>query len=72
MKGRITSKKHGMAWAKQHLDEQWHDLIDFCWRERQDTTIHISQPADADAFRRSLEFMSYGASLASLAPLDDR
>lgn len=58
--GRITSKKHGVAWAKQHLDEQWHDLIEFCWRERQDTTIHISQPADPDAFHRTLEFTSYG------------
>jgi hypothetical protein len=68
--GRITSKKHGVAWAMQHLDHQWHDLIDFCWRERQDTTIHISQPADPAAFNRTLEFMSYGAALATLASLD--
>ena len=70
--GRITSKEHGVAWAKQHLDDQWHDLIDFCRRERQDTTIHISQPADPEAFRRTLEFISFGAALATLAPLDDQ
>jgi hypothetical protein len=63
--GRITSKLDGARWAKQHLDRRWHELIDFCWQERQDTSIHISQPADPDAFARTIEFMSYGAQLAA-------
>jgi hypothetical protein len=63
--GRITSKLDGVNWAKQHIDHGWHELIDFCWRERQDPSIHISQPADPDAFSRTIEFMSFGAELAA-------
>ena len=62
--GRITSKLDGVTWARQHIDRRWHELIDFCWHERQDTSIHISQPADPDVFMLTIEFMSYGAHLA--------
>ena len=62
--GRITSKREGVAWAREHLDIEWQALIEFCWRERQDTGIHISQPADPRAFRRTIEFMQYTARLA--------
>ena len=62
--GRITSKRHGVTWAKQHLDRRWHELIDYCWQERQDTGIHVSQPADPDAYHRTLDFMSFTARLA--------
>jgi hypothetical protein len=69
--GRITSKRDGVTWAQQHLDRRWHDLIKFSWRERQDPTIHISQPADPEAFGRTLEFMSYGAQLARVNRLPE-
>lgn len=62
--GVITSKKDGVRWAKQHLDPQWHPLIDYCWRERQDTNINVSQPADPEAFHRTIAFMRYTARLA--------
>ena len=62
--GRITSKLDGVEWAKQNLDCRWHALIDFCWQERKDTGIHVSQPADPDAFRQTLDFMSSTARLA--------
>jgi len=62
--GRITSKLDGVRWAERHVDASWHALIDYCWRERQDTGIHISQPADPDAYRQTLAFMSYGARVA--------
>ncbi|MCU1501363.1 MAG: hypothetical protein JWM12_717 [Ilumatobacteraceae bacterium] len=62
--GRITSKLDGVRWAKLHIDHRWHELIDYCWRERQDTAIHVSQPADPDAFRQTLDFMSSSARLA--------
>jgi len=55
-----------VIWARQHLDPQWQSLIEFCWRERQDTSIHISQPADRHAFRRTIEFMQYKARLGEL------
>jgi hypothetical protein len=62
--GRITSKKEGVNWAKQHLDPEWHTLIDYCWQERQDKGIHVSQPADPEAFRQTIAFMKYTARLA--------
>lgn len=61
--GRITSKREGMEWAKVHLDPKWHSLIDFCWRERCDTDIQGSQPADPDVFREVIEFSSYATRL---------
>ena len=57
--GRITSKVEGVAWAKHHIDSRWHSLIDYCWRERQDTAIHVSQPADPEAWRQTLAFIEY-------------
>lgn len=69
--GMITSKKEGMTWAKQHLDPTWHALIDFCWRERQDTGIHVSQPADPEAYRQTIDFMTYTARLAEAYRLPD-
>lgn len=62
--GRITSKREGVTWAKQHLDARWHALIDFCWRERQDTEINVSQPADPHAFEQTVAFIAYTTRLA--------
>jgi hypothetical protein len=62
--GRITSKREGMAWAKRHLDVQWHALIDYCWQERQDTGINVTQPADPHAFQQTVDFIAYTTRLA--------
>lgn len=62
--GRITSKKDGMRWAKQQLDPEWHPLIDYCWQERQDTNINVTQPADPQAYDRTIAFLTYTARLA--------
>jgi predicted nucleotidyltransferase len=62
--GRITSKKEGVNWARKHLDPEWQALIDYCWKERQDTGINISQPADPEAFKQTIAFMKYTARLA--------
>jgi hypothetical protein len=62
--GEITSKRDGVRWAKDHLDPRWHPLIDYCWRQRQDVGISVSQPADPDAFRRTIEFVAYTTRLA--------
>jgi hypothetical protein len=62
---RITSKLEGVRWAKQHIDPSWHALIDYCWQERQDTGIHVSQPANADAYRQTIDFMTHTARLAA-------
>jgi hypothetical protein len=62
--GRISSKREGLHWAKQHLDPAWHALIDYCWQERQDTGINVAQPADPEAFQQTISFMKYTARLA--------
>ena len=62
--GKITSKREGATWAKQHLDAEWHALIDYCWQERQDTEISVSQPADPQAFERTVAFVAYTTRLA--------
>ena len=67
--GRITSKLEGAAWAKQHIDYRWQSLIDYCWRERQDTGIHVSQPADPGAWRQTLAFVEYTTRLAEKCQL---
>jgi Domain of unknown function (DUF4111) len=61
--GRVTSKLDGVKWARNHLDPKWVPLIDFCWQERQDTSISIHQTADPEVFRQSMEFVRYAADL---------
>jgi hypothetical protein len=67
--GKITSKREGVEWAKRHLDARWHALIDFCWQERQDTGIDVSQPADPHAFEETVAFIAYTTRLAEEYPL---
>ena len=69
--GRITSKREGMTWAKQHIDADWHPLIDYCWQERQDTGFSVAQPADREAFRQTVAFIEYTTRLAEAYRLAD-
>lgn len=62
--GRVTSKFESAEWAKSKLDPKWIPLIDFCWNERQDTEIHISQPALPEIFTDS-ERLITGSTCAS-------
>jgi predicted nucleotidyltransferase len=62
--GRVTSKRDGVRWALQHLDAEWHPLIEWCWRERQDTEISVLQPADPVAVRETVRFMAATTRLA--------
>jgi predicted nucleotidyltransferase len=58
-KGEIGSKLRGIMWAKSNLDPNWVELMDFCWKERQDTEISVKQPANPGIFNKSLEFVRY-------------
>jgi predicted nucleotidyltransferase len=62
--GRITSKREGVAWAKKHLDIRWHALVDYSWRERQDSEINVSQPVDPEVFEETVGFIAYTTRLA--------
>ncbi len=57
--GKISSKYKGLVWAKSNLDPIWIDLMDYCWKERQDTSISVKQPANPEIFEKSLEFVKY-------------
>ena len=57
--GKVSSKLEAMRWARNELDVEWAELIDFCWKERQDTSISIKQPANDEIFRKSIEFVAY-------------
>jgi len=61
--GRVTSKRQGAQWGKSNLDPAWIPLIDYCWNERQDTAIHISQPAVPEVFQQVLAFVEYAVDL---------
>jgi predicted nucleotidyltransferase len=57
--GSIHSKLAGVNWARENIDPKWAPLIKFCWEERQDPDISITQPADSEVFGRTIEFVRY-------------
>lgn len=57
--GRITSKLEGANWAKEKLDPKWRELIDYCWKDRQDPDISIRQSANPEIYPQSIEFVRY-------------
>jgi len=57
--GRITSKREGAEWAKFNLDPMWTSLIEYCWNDRQDPEIHVSQPEVPEIFQQVLAFVDY-------------
>src|ERR1039457_1029077 len=63
--GRITSKREGAEWARSNLDPRWIPLIEYCWNERQDTAIHVSQPAVSEVFQKVLAFVEYAVGLGA-------
>ena len=69
--GRITSKLDGVKWSKENIDPGWHALIDYCWQERQDTAIDVSQQADPEAYKQTIDFMTYSAGLVEEYRLPD-
>jgi predicted nucleotidyltransferase len=57
--GEIGSKLAGVNWAKVNLDSKWIPLINYCWKEREDTSISVKQPAKTEVFEQSLKFVKY-------------
>lgn len=61
--GRVTSKLEGAEWTKAKLDPKWIPLIEYCWNDRKDPDIHISQPAVPEIFGDALAFVKYAVAL---------
>jgi predicted nucleotidyltransferase len=57
--GTVGSKLAGVKWAKENLDPEWIGLIDFCWQERLDPQLSVTQPADPTIFPNVLNFVRY-------------
>jgi hypothetical protein len=57
--GSIHSKMAGVKWARENLDPEWTPLITFCWEERQDPDISITQPADVEVFGQTIAFVHH-------------
>ena len=62
--GSLGSKRTGAEWAKTHLDPSWRGLIDRTWDARPNPEVTSRQPADAEDFERTLEFVRYGVELS--------
>jgi hypothetical protein len=57
--GDVGSKRAGSEWAKANLDPAWADLIDRTWDGRPNPEVSVRTPADAEDFKRTLEFVRY-------------
>ena len=53
------SKREGAEWAKSTLDPSWADLIDAAWSTRPDPARQVREPADPEAFDRTLRFVEH-------------
>jgi len=59
IRGIPGSKREGADWAKAHLDPQWIDLIDNAWDCRPDPARQVREPADPQAYERTVRFLRY-------------
>ncbi|MCA1557122.1 MAG: DUF4111 domain-containing protein, partial [Acidobacteria bacterium] len=57
--GFAGSKRAGAEWAKATLDPAWVELINRSWDVRPNPALSVRQPANAEDFRRTLEFVRY-------------
>ena len=55
--GSISSKRTGAEWAKKSFAASWTDLIDKAWGGRPDPARAVREPADAEDFERTLDFV---------------
>jgi hypothetical protein len=65
-RGYPGSKREGAEWAKAALDPVWSDLIDATWGGRPDPARKIKEPADPEAFERTLGFVRHVMDLSRL------
>jgi Aminoglycoside adenylyltransferase, C-terminal domain/Nucleotidyltransferase domain len=64
--GTIVSKPAAAAWATEHLDSRWQDLIrNACNARSGDASVRVRQPADPSDLARTWRFVEYAIGLAS-------
>jgi predicted nucleotidyltransferase len=57
--GTVGSKPGAARWAQEVLEARWRDLIQRAMDERAYPSLRVRQPADAQDFKRTLEFIAY-------------
>jgi predicted nucleotidyltransferase len=57
--GTVGSKPGAARWAQEVLDARWSDLIQRAMGARAYPSLRVRQPADAQDFKRTLEFIAY-------------
>jgi hypothetical protein len=62
--GTTGSKREGAEWAKSVLGPCWVGLIDRTWATRRNPALSVRQPADAEDFKLTLQFIRYVMKLA--------
>jgi predicted nucleotidyltransferase len=62
--GTVQSKKAGMHWAKQAVEQKWANLIEQAWQEREGVRfmLKIRQRAEQTLLYETLEFLRYAVS----------
>lgn len=59
IQGYPGSKQAGTEWAKINLDPKWIDLINRSWARRGNAYVTARQPADAEDYQATQEFVQY-------------
>jgi hypothetical protein len=57
--GSVESKVAGAEWAKRNLDPAWSALIDGAWAGRPNPAVSVRQPANPEAFAKTVKFVQY-------------
>jgi hypothetical protein len=63
--GTCASKPAAAAWAQQHVDRRWRDLIRRAVDDRSDPSLRYRTPADPDEVAQTLEFIRYAIDKSS-------
>lgn len=62
--GRVASKPAGAQWAESELNSRWLGLIQRASEERPDPSLKVTQDADPDDLRCTLEFVRYAIAVS--------
>ncbi len=57
--GKVHSKRASANWAKENLDQEWHDLIDRSWSGRPDPAASSQRSANPEEYKKTIAFLRY-------------
>ena len=63
--GRVTSKRQALLWGRDHLDDEWGDLIQQALDDRPDPWQRVGRPARRGSVGPTRRFADYAENLAA-------